>query len=459
MDMLGVAVKIEAVETRVPPRLTRLLILAASALILICGVWRWWEVRRYRTAMAEIQAQMGAGQHNIAARNLIALLAWKPDSDQAAYLLGNCEQARGRTNEAAEAWARVRPGSPYESGAIRGRVELEVSRGRFADAENLVIKALEQSQTDKLGLAALLGPIYVLEGRIDDAVRLIERSWHRLREAGAGAMAAGIQLVREHIELQRTPTPVETVRSLLEQAAELAREDDRVWLGRANLALRVGSLDEAANWIDACLRRRPDDTPVWRARLRWAMATGRVEEFREALAHLPANELNLADVHKLASWLAAHCGDVDSERRALERLIAVDPADVAALDRLAELAVLESQPDRAADVRRKKEETNRDHARYQKLYERCQPTRDSAVMGRLAEQLGRWFEAKVFLTVALAARPDRDDVRRDLARVNRRAETLMSAGRSLAEVVTEDLQAATGPSHATAPKSDGARDP
>ena len=129
----------------------------------------------------------------------------------------------------------------------------------------------------------------------------------------------------------------------------MAPDDDRVWLGKANLAIRAGSYDEAARWLDACLRRRPEDVPVWRARLDWAVATNRVAEAREAAEHLPAEESTPAQVHRLAAWFAARRGDVESERRALERLIAADPADFAALDRLAELADRDGQPDRAAE--------------------------------------------------------------------------------------------------------------
>lgn len=95
VEMPAVAGEIETRETRVKPRFGRLLCLAAITGGLLWGGWRWWENRRYRRAMAEIQAQIHSGRHNVAARNLIALLAWKPDSDQAAYLLGNCERAQG----------------------------------------------------------------------------------------------------------------------------------------------------------------------------------------------------------------------------------------------------------------------------------------------------------------------------------------------------------------------------
>jgi len=440
--MPEIAVVIETGLTRTKPRRRRLVLLAVLGGGLLGAGWRWWEVRRYRRAMAEIQVQIDEGRSSIAVKNLNALLAWKPDSDQAAYLLGNCEKARGRTKEASEAWTRVRPGSPFATRAIQGKMGLEIERGRLADAERLIKNALEDPRADKLGLGRLLGNVFCLEGRVEEAQRLSEASWYRLRDEGGGASAAAMQLVRVHIELQSLTTSVEAIRSALDQAARLAPDDDRVWLGKANLALRIGSLDEAARWLDACLQRRPDDVPVWRARLSWAMATGRVADAREALAHLPADASTPAQVRKLAVWLAARRGDADSERRLLEQLITADPADFAALDRLAELALQRSEPARCAEIRRKKSDIDRLQARYQKLYERSQPTRDAAEMARLAEQLGRWFEAKVFLTIATAVHPDRDDLRRDLARINQPAETIDGAGRTLAEVVAGEVEAA-----------------
>ena len=139
---------------------------------------------------------------------------------------------------------------------------------------------------------------------------------------GEGALEPAIKLVRQHIELTLKPTPVETIRAALDQAARLAPEDDRVWLGRANLAIRTGAYDEAERWLDACLRRRPEDVPVWRARLSWGIATNRIDVVEQALTHLPAAESTPAQLHRLNAWLAAKRGDVATERRELERLVA-----------------------------------------------------------------------------------------------------------------------------------------
>src|SRR5262249_12228349 len=161
---------------------------------------------------------------------------------------------------------------------------------------------------------------------------------------------------------------------------------------------------------DAGLQRRPEDVPVWRARLSLAMATGRVEAAREALVHLPAQESSPAQVQTLAAWFAARRGDLVSEKRALEQLIAAAPGRISALVRLAEIAIRAGQKDRANELQREKIEVERLEARYQKLHQRNQPLRDAAEMARLAERLGHWFEAKVSLHVAATVDPDRVDL-------------------------------------------------
>src|SRR5262249_27560627 len=162
---------------------------------------------------------------------------------------------------------------------------------------------------------------------------------------------------------------------------------------------------------EACLRRHPEDVPAWRARLDWALATGRVAEVREALRHLPAADATPAQVHRLAAWLAARRRDAPSERRAWERLIAAGPGAGAALDRLAELALGEGQPARAAEFRGRKAALASLLERYKELFLRNQPTRDAAELAGMAEQLGRFFEAKAFASLAVATEPARADLR------------------------------------------------
>ena len=365
--------------------------------------WILWEGRSYRKAMAELAEDIDAGRNALAARKLIALLDWKPRADEAAYLLGMCEK-RGAAPR-----RRSKPGLGFppvlrSPRAIQGRMELEVERGQLADAEQIMNDALKDPRINGTGLPILLGPYYYAQGRVDELERLIEAHWNHLDKTGEGTSEQAINLVRLHMELRWKTTSAAEVRALLDHAAQLAPSDDRIWLGKARLAIRAGSYDEAARWLDACLRRRPDDVPVWRCRLEWATATGRVAEAKEAMAHLP---MTTTELQKLDAWFARQLGDTAAERLALDRLITADPTDFKAWDRLIELVVKDGQPDRAAELRRGRTEFDRLQTRYQQLYERYQPERDAAEMAHLAQQLGRRFEARAFLTLAVAVEPDR----------------------------------------------------
>ena len=303
------------------------------------GGWRLARAWRYRTALVEIRKQVQAGRHGVAARNLAEVLAWEPGSDEAAYLLGLCEKARGRIEAGGGSLVPgstrlpVRPPGDRRPGRDAGR------SGHFADAERLLTTALGDPRIDGFELRRFLTPLYWQEGRVAEARRLVEANWEVLNRSGRGGSHEAIELVRLHIAMGVGTASAESVQGFLDRAERLAPKDERIGLGRANLAIRQGAFDEAARWINACLRQLPEDVPTWRTRLEWAMATERVAEARAALDHLPAAESNPAEVHRLAAWFAARKGDVAAERRALLQLVEADPADGAAFDRLAELAV------------------------------------------------------------------------------------------------------------------------
>jgi thioredoxin-like negative regulator of GroEL len=417
--------------------------LAAVAFFLAGGViwggWAWWSDRNYRDAIMQIELDMANGRLGTAARNLTKLLARWPDSGEAAILLARCEQERGRNQAAVKALARVAPGSVFSHKAILARMRLSHDAGKFAAAEQIVNAAAEDPRNDRSHTRFLLVPIYSQLGRIDEAERLIEERWEHLNATGEGASEPAIDLVRMHIELTLKPNPVEKVRDYLDMAASLAADDDRVWLGRANLAIRTGAYDEAERWLDACLRRRPEDVSVWRARLSWGIATNRIDVVRQALSHLPAEESTSARVHRLKAWLAAKLGEVATERRELECQLAEDPADLTALGRLAQLAENEGQPAQAAELLRRKAEIDRLRTCYENLYDRNQPIRDAEEMASLAERLGRSFEARVFLTVAISEEPNEcDALRQGLRRLkSQRSKRVALRGQTLAEVIDE----------------------
>jgi len=307
--------------------------------------------------------------------------------------------------------------------------------GQLAAAEQLIYEAAGDRRNDRTALLVLLVPMFSELGRSEEAERLIEDRWEHLNALGEGALEPAIKLLRQHIELTWKATPVETIRTFLDHAARLAPKDDRVWLGRANLAIRTGAYDEAGRLLDDCQQLRPDDVPVWRARLSWGIATNRIDVVQQAATHLPAGASTPARLHRLNAWLASKRGDVETERRELERLLTADPADPTVVDRLVHLAEQDGQPARAAELHRQKAEIDRLRARYEQLYERKQPSRDAVRMASLAERLGRQFEARGFLTVAISDDPNREDLRHDLERLSQSRAAVVVRGQTVSEVL------------------------
>jgi tetratricopeptide (TPR) repeat protein len=382
---------------------------------LVFGGWMWWSDRRDKDAMLEIEDQVAKGRYSAACRNLEALLAREEDANgRLRYLLGWCELARGRVEAAEDAWASVAPGTEFSERAILGRMRLLQEDGRLAEAERLVSEAAKDRREHRTSLMVGLVPIMVDSGRQAEAIELIEDHWQYLNSLGQGALDPAIKLLLRHVELTTEAVAIDAMRTSLDEAARRAPGDDRVWLGRANLAIRTGDIKEAERWLDRCEENRPDDRAVWRARLEWAMATGRTEAVERALTHVRDVASSPAAGHRINAWLAGHRGDFAKERSELELLIVDDPGDLSVFDRLIDLYRKGGQPASAAEVLQKRNAVRELLGRYMMLHGRKQPIRDAEELARIAERLRRGFEARGFLTIAVFQEPARKDLREKL---------------------------------------------
>ncbi len=228
---------------------------------------------------------------------------------------------------------------------------------------------------------------------------------------------------------------VAEMRQALEKAAKNAPDDDRIWLGRANYATRVGQLAEARAGLEACLKRRPDDPAVWRGWLDWANAIQEPAEVARALRHLPSEWLAPAEVLTLRAWFAAQAGDDARERRAQEDLLAREPADLKALERLADIALRAGRGAVAARLRGRRAELARLRSEYTvRLFDRTRV--DPAGTARMAEALGRLFEASSSWSEVLKADPGNAEARTALVRL-KEVEAKIPKGPTIAALLAE----------------------
>ena len=293
---------------------SRVALIFAISIIALAATWgimAKMAERRSRALLEEAKHEMSAGRFGLARKQLTELVARWPSWGEALYQLGVCEQARNRPEAAIAMFERVPPDSEWTGWSDVRRSRLEMDRGRFTECERLLRQGRRRAGTHvaeaRWGLVLLLR----LEGRFQEA--------HRWLEDGFGAMTSPVETLTRLYKLDVDPFPIEGVRTALDRAGKQAPEDDRVWLARAHLAIRLGEFTEAEEWLDRCLARRPRDPVVWRMKLDCALAAGRPEEVREALPHLPAALEPSDRLPALRAWLAARSGDQQGERLALKR--------------------------------------------------------------------------------------------------------------------------------------------
>src|SRR5262249_34984173 len=136
--------------------------------------------------------------------------------------------------------------------------------GKYAPTEDVLLSALARSELagpERYEFERALSLLCRREGRQDDVRRVLRASWCRAPDP--------VGVLKELFLLDNSPIPAEALDLALSKADD---QDDRVWLGRANLALLAGRHAEATEWLDRCLRSRPDHLAVWSARLELALA-------------------------------------------------------------------------------------------------------------------------------------------------------------------------------------------
>ncbi len=342
----------------------------------------------YRSELRSVEFELKLGQHHSARARLSRLAMLGLTGTELDYWRGVCEEAEGHVEEALATWGRIRPGSPRFANAVLRRARLAIDQGRLALAEETLRDVSFPAGSPACELhEIMLQQVYLFTGRSDELRRRKQKEW-----VGARNRA---EVLRKHWQIDEIRSyPMGALKVRLEEAGRTAPDDDRVWLGRANLALCTAKLAEASMWLEKCLAQRSDDPAVWRSQLEWAMASDRVNEAVLAMDHIDLNELGPDRPLKIRAWLAGRRNNENAERTALTKLLALNPGDTEAVARLTELAVRAGRLEEAARLRRHQKELDQATEKYRKVLNAGVPTSHYDELGTLAEALGRWFEAR-----------------------------------------------------------------
>ena len=412
----------------------------AAVVVTLGAAWAM-EHRRHRVALELADRDMAAGRYGAACQRLAELSTRWIRIDEVNYRLGLCEEALGHDEAALEAWARVPVHSSRAEEAAMNSATLEMRKGRLSAAEPILVRALGRPGPQVVKLCRLLCRLYWEEGRTDDMRTAIETSWKHVSQPGWLRPEEALDLLRDHIAVDYESLAITAFKTVLDYANQRAPEDDRVWLAQANLAIQTGEFAAARRRLDDCLARRAEDPAVWQAMLDCAMGAEDVAQIRHVLAHLSAERFSLGRIEALRAWLAARRGASVAERQALEQVVQLDPGNCAAWERLAVLAAQSGRGDDAVHLRRRKAAIDEARQRYKDLYNDNHFAEDSAELARLAETLGRRFEAIGFLTWITRREPFNQDARAALARLKgvQTGSSMPGPGRNVTQLLSADL--------------------
>ncbi|MDX2036102.1 MAG: FG-GAP-like repeat-containing protein [Isosphaeraceae bacterium] len=370
-------------------RLIGLALVAAS----IAGA-TWWflesrESARVESELKSIEAEIVAGRSGTARWRLDKLLESRPSEPRGLYLLGVLDWADGRRDAARRAWSNLGPNdAPWFALAALPLAESDRAEGRLEAAETRLRAALASAGEHEHRVRWALAELLAIEGRTREAVEIY-------RDALA-THPDSLEALRSLYKLEHDPYPAESIRVFLETAEKREPNDKRVALGLAINALKRGDLETAEPRLAALRASTPDDPAVLEAELEWAIAAGRPDVLARDLAALSDSPRVRSYVDEIALWSARRRGDRRDEGSRLDARLEAAPRDVVALEAAAALALEQGNPARAAELRRRREEVERDRAAYLRLLGSSKVDRPDSEVAALAAQGGLAFDAALW---------------------------------------------------------------
>jgi enediyne biosynthesis protein E4 len=377
-----------------------------SLAVATVGAQSWWHRHEIGLARAEIERR----EFLPALRRLESLAASRSkwvsgDEGELNYWLGKCRWAVGRRDEALATFACVPEAGDYGTLSAAFAAEALLKQGHWRAAEERLERALSRGGPGLKDVRDELEQLYRREARFEDAARL-------LRD-GCNSAHDPVRVLRALWVTERGTPPFETIQRALDIGERLDPKDQRVWLGRARVAIQTGRLVEAETWLKRCANP-PTDEPVWRAWLDWARSANRLDVARNALQIIGSERLGPVERLAWRAWFAQRAEDDAAERRALESWLTLEPRNPVILIRLAELVTKAGDLDRAAVLRGAKSEVDRCLDSYDQRMTDSDAVGDVAerlALGRLAEGIGRLFDARTWYTLALQVDPANAEAR------------------------------------------------
>ena len=274
------------------------IVVTLGVIAVIWGGWWRFEQERFQRELEHAEREIAGGRYRLARQRLVDLTKRHPRSNEVAYQLGLCEENLGHSKPPSPLGRASRADSPLFIKASIGRVLVLMNLGRYSLAEELLATIPRDQGPYAAHVRQQIEVLLRIEGRIQEARELIVEAWQG---------AADPSDVLKRLYLLEDPRFPSTTSS------RLSREVIRTMIafGSARPIWRSGRAGSTTRrrWLDACEQQRPDDQPVWLARLSLAMSSGDLDGARRAVKHVNAAWFLPSEVLRIRAWLAAFRGD------------------------------------------------------------------------------------------------------------------------------------------------------
>ena len=241
-----------------------------AAVALWLGADRW-----ARAELTCVEREIKSGEVGAARVRLDRLGRLKLGGVEAVYWRGACAEAEGDVEGALAAWSRIPAGSSRFANATLRRARLAIDRGQLAVAEECLS-----------GLEAYSRPAAPPTRCVRASCSRSTCSRDGSTTCGGGSRTSGPIPGTSPRSSRSTSwwTTRDRIPSMhcgldWRRPGRAAPEDDRVWLGKANLAMRTARFAEADAWLKRCLdaapRTRPSGVRGWSGQRRRTGSTRR----------------------------------------------------------------------------------------------------------------------------------------------------------------------------------------
>ncbi len=395
-----------------------------TVLVGLCLIWVMQESPAQQ--LADAKGLMARGRFG-EARNLLNQVIEQSETDhEAHYLLGLAAFRSGDLDVALDALQKVPNHSIFAGKASTTAAAIALENGDFVRGERALRVAIGQPGAHRTEALEMLVRVLRFQDRRWEAADFLKQ------EIAKGAPQ--LELLRSLWMLDAQAVPINRTQEMFENAARAHPEDHHVQLGLANLSLREGNLEDAAIRLSTCLRKQSNNVALWRGWLAWALEAERADEVLKAMDRITIPNLEPNELLELDAWFAKRDDDPARERRALEQLVARDPDNLEALERLAQLALTAEMFETASAYRSRKAALDQAKDRYWNLFQLQdhELLPKSREMAELAEVLGRWTEAQGWWMIFAQRTPDNPEASGTLNRLKAEAQERTEEGKQLA---------------------------